>query len=298
MTLITPMVISQKEIQFKDFPEFFGFIREKKFVCTFSARKGGTFVSPKGIQYQIFPDAFVDTRGTPVDEMVRLEITEAINKKDLFLQDRPTLLDGQLMDQSLFLSFQLKGNTQVGLKLTKPIHCTWSFKAKQKLQNLYLLEETKAQTRLVHQKESYEWSPSNDQLFLQKNGSSSRTLNFYAEKLGSYAIGRTLPRKVTQKPAMLSLKLSEQFSDLKNYRVFLIYHSFNTIAKLVKDRNRLVAFNLIKESPATLLVLGLKDQQIFFYKKYLPQISNQLLRIDLIPTNFHDLNKTLNRINY
>lgn len=279
MTLIVPKVSAQQKIHFTHFPEFFAALRDKKYTFSFSAREGGAIRTAPGTSYQVPPDAFTSLRGKPVDEQIHLEITEAHNKKDFFLQDRPSLVGGRLMELGFFIQFRIKGGSELGLRQQKGIQCHFTPSTDRGSNQWQLFRESAARTRSLDQDPGFEWAPGMQNLFWQRDTQNKRKGSFYLEEAGSYTVGRILSRKKRSAPAMLSIRLNGIPQPLDDCRVYLIYNTANSLVRLTPHRDKFTAFNLVRNQAANLLVLGLKAGEAFFYHTYLPEIDNQMLTV-------------------
>jgi hypothetical protein len=298
MPLIVPKVSVQPEIHFTHFPEFFAALDDKKHTFSFFARRGGTFHTKEGTSYHIPPNTFTSPWGNPVDEEIRLEVTEAYNKKELLVQDRPSIVGGKLMDLGFYTHLQFKGLSGIGLRQQKGIQCHFRPQSESVYQSWQLFRESAARTRSIDQVQSFEWAPGMQNLFWQRPGTPDQKVSFYIEETGPYAVGRLIPRKKRGAQAMLSVRLAGIPQPLDDCRVYLVYNTANTLVRLTPHRDKFTAFNLLRDQAANLLVMGIKAGDFFFYHSYLNQIDNQLLAVRPEKIGMTELARKLEFLNF
>ena len=76
------------------------------------------YTGTNGTKVNIPANAFVDLNGNPVTTNIKIELIEATSKKDIFIQNTPTIINGQILISGgvLYFNATSNGNQLIALK--------------------------------------------------------------------------------------------------------------------------------------------------------------------------------------
>ena len=279
---------------YNSFAEFFSANGVNTQIHTIDPSRHTVLVGQKGTRFTIFPYSMIDASGTIQKDPIDFHFKEVFTKSEMVLSNKVTTSEDRLLESSGQIWVQaFKNGTPLQLKTSIGVQLPVRNNLANPLGSR-LFCGSLAITRTFSENTAFDWrlstskAPSITKLFQQKY------FEFKIDSFNWYNCDAFYAKRA--KKTMVSIQIKQGFSTFDELVAFLLFRNSNAVTRMYANGQRFTSFNIPAKKAANVLVMGLKNGQLFSSINALNKIGSQLLSVSLVPTSTLGLKEVLNAL--
>lgn len=285
-----PVIRLLKSNPYQNLDEFFELNGVRPQIFNFYTHKEQFIHGRLGTRFHIPAFAFKNEKGQTIKGEVQLFIKEVFSKSEMILANKFSTTEDRLMNSNgqIFISAKLEDQLLVldrAIQIELPLQ--------RKLNNatvVRLFSESEATTRAFNLEHAFDWKPQNNKSISVISDIAERFFSFSIHHLGWFSCNNMLEKKGR---SMLSIKYSSNYGVLDHKAAFLVLKDWNTVVRMYPKGQGFTSFNIPKDIAAEIIILGIKQEQLFMGNLAVPNISNSIYLVPIEAVNEEKVMKIL-----
>lgn len=238
-----------------------------------------TIIGRCGTRFTFYPFSLVDHTGKLIEKEVEVKLTEVYSKKEMILTDKVTTSEDRLLEsggQFCIEAFYEGQPVHLNAPLTVevPVRC--------KLRNalaMHLFQGSISKTRGFQAERGFDWTQaSNKPLSIRKIGQ-RKFFYFQITDFNWWNCDFYFSKRCSK--TMVSARHVCHHDDFDDMVAFLAFDHLNSVARLYRGEHSFTSFNIPAKQSATMLMMALRDGQLYFGKRHISKTSNKLIYVKL-----------------
>lgn len=282
MTDPIPVVRTLNGSPYRTLDEFFAKHGNHIQYFSINPERRTTIISNRGIRFTILPNAICDSQGFPVNGEVELRLIELFDQIEMILADKSTLSEDRLLETGGQFLLEAAGAGKEPLQLVQPV--VVEFPVRGGLRNtlaMRLYAGSTSKTRAFAASRSFDWGLVSGRPLTIRKILGGKFFRFQIETFNWYSINHLFAKRASR--TMVSAKILAPVDELDDQAAFLMLEDINALARMHVSGNRFTLFNVPAKMPARVLVIGLRQGQMYFGESLIEKTSNRQIHISLIP---------------
>lgn len=285
-----PVIRLLKSNPYQNLHEFFEQNGVRPQIFNLDAHKEQSIHGRLGTRFHIPAFAFKNEKGQTVKGKVQLFIKEVFTKSEMVLANKFSTTEDRLMNSNgqIFISTKLDDQElildraiQIELPVQRKLNNTTAIK---------LFSESEATARSVNLEHAFDWKAQTKKSLNIIKDVAEKFFSFSIDHLGWYSCNNMLEKKGR---SMFSIKYTSTYGALDQKVAFLVLKDWNTVVRMYPKGQGFTSFNIPKNISAEIIILGIKQEQLFMGNLTIPNISNSIYLVQIEPVNEEKVMNTL-----
>ncbi len=251
-------------------------------------------VGKHGMRFTFQPLSFCDKEGNPVKGEVQIHLREVFEKGEMVLSNRMSSSEDRLLESAGQFWLFATQNRQP-LELTKPIFV--EFPVHPALTNpvaVRLFCGSFSTVLPFNAQQIFDWKLMSDKHLRIRKISGKKYFQFEINEFNWYSCQYFFAKRSAL--TMVSAKCVTDVDTFDDQSAFLVFRDIRSVARMYFSGNRFTAFNIPVGLAASVIIIALKDQQLFFGAQRLESIVSRLVPMTLEPLSESQLLEKLHRL--
>ena len=263
--------------------EFFDQNGVRPQIVDLDSSKAYSIKGRKGSIFYISNNAFLDSEGNLPKGKIEFYFKEIFNRSEMVLSNKFSTSADQFMESLAQIYIQASYNGEL-LKLREPIHIQLPHLELAKGQNNpRLFQASKATSKAFSFDQAFDWQRVPKRGISLKKEGKERFYSFQVERMNWYACNVQPSKK--QKQDMLSIKYHCKWGGLEQGVAFLFFQKHNAVARMYPQGQSFTSFNIPHSESVYAIIIGVKEEQLFWGELFIPKISNMTHILEVKPKN-------------
>ncbi len=261
---------------------------------TIDASRMTIIVGTQGIRFSFQPFSFQDLTGQPVRGEVQLQLREIFRKGDMILANRMATSEDRLLEcagQFGLFAFQ----NGLPLETTQPI--TVEVPVHYGLVNpvgMRLFVGSHSTVLPYDAEKIFDWKLVNDKPLKIKKLHGKKYFQFTISEFNWYGCQCFYAKKSGR--AMVSARYLSDLEDFDDQAAFLVFQDIQSVARMYLSGQRFTAFNMPTGLSATVVIIAVKERQLYLGIHAINNLSSQLVQVPAVPLSVQQLLGTLQEL--
>lgn len=250
-------------------------------------------VSEHGLRFTFPAFCLRDEHNNLIHSEVQLHIREVFSKQDMILTNRMATSEDRLLESAgQFLIYATHKGTAV--ELCAPVCVEMPIKVA--LSNriaLKLFSGGHPNMQAFHNDNFFDWKQVNDKTLKIKKLSSKNYFQFHIHAFNWYGCHYFYTKRKTVK--MASIKCDNDLKTFDDQAAFLVFEDISSVVRMYHNHNKncFTALNIPENLAAKVVLIGLKEEQLYFGVHRIDSISSQTIAVSMNPTSESNLLEAL-----
>lgn len=266
----------------------------KKLIKTIDANRSTTVVSPHGIRFIFPPQCFSDLSGAPVSGEVQLHLCEVFGKSQMILTNLGTTSENRLLESAG--QFYLQA-TQDGkpLKLIQPVSVEMPVVLSLSNKIAVKLFSGSFSTMLAFNDDHvFDWRLADDRSLPIRKVAEKKYYHFEISEFNWYGCHYFYPKKTTR--TMVGARAVSVIESFDDQAAFLVFDDIPSVVRMYDNGNGFTALNIPVNLAAKVILLALKEEQLYFGSRPIENTYSQKTYVELEPVSEERLLEKLRQL--
>ncbi len=258
-----PMIRVLKSNPYQNLHEFFDLNGVRPQIFETTANKAIALEGRMGTRFQLPAFAFEDATGQVIRQgTIKLFVKEVFSKAEMVLTGKFSTAEDQMMVSGGMMYIRAtQGEQELQLCRTIEVMVPTVYQPPSPLP-MRLFGESQATSRSVLLKQAFDWKELSKKNIRIKKKAERSYYYFKTKRLGWLSCNH--PLKLNRKLSMLSAKYHCKYGSMDQQIAFLLFENHNTVVRMYPQGQSFTSFNIPVGEPAQMIVLGLKQEQLFW----------------------------------
>ena len=266
----------------------------KKLIKTIDANRSTTVVSPNGIRFIFPPHCFSDLSGVLVSGEVQLHLCEVFGKSQMVLTNLGTTSENRLLESAG--QFYLQA-TQEGkpLKLIQPVSVEMPVILSLSNKIAVKLFAGSFSTMLAFNDDHvFDWRLADDRALPIRKVAEKKYYHFEIHEFNWHGCHYFYPKKTTR--TMVGARAVSVIESFDDQAAFLVFDDIPSVVRMYDNVNGFTALNIPVNLAAKVILLALKDEQLYFGSRPIENTYSQKTYVELEPVSEEQLLEKLRQL--
>ncbi|MDX1941228.1 MAG: hypothetical protein SFU99_11795 [Saprospiraceae bacterium] len=236
-------------------------------------------VGKKGIRFSFDPGSFLDANDVPVRGEVQIQLCEMFDKGEMILNNLMTTSENRLLESAGQFFIKATQNLEP-LTLLKPVKV--EVPVQKKLSNAVasrLFEGSFASILPFNSNRIFDWKLLQTKPLKIRKISDRKYFHFTIKRFNWFSCQYFY----TKKPIgnMVSARCLSDVEYFDDQAAFIVFRDIHAVAPMYFINNKFSTFNIPSNLAASIVIIGLKDQQLFLGQHQMDRTFSRLVSVQM-----------------
>lgn len=255
----------------------------KTFIQTIDADRLTTIVSSNGVRFTFSPFCFSDLSGRQIYGEVQIHLREVFGKSQMVLANLGATSENRLLESAGQFHLQATQNGKP-LELTQPINVYMPVIPSLSNKVAVKLFSGSFSTMLGFNDDNiFDWRLVDDRPLPFRKVVDKKYFHFEINEFNWYGCHYFYPKKTTR--TMVGARAVSAIDAFDDQAAFLVFDNIPSVVRMYDNGNGFTALNIPVNLPAKVILLALKDEQLYFGTHAMVLTQSQKVHVELEPVS-------------